>query len=79
MFSRKRTKHREAMMHAIDIAAGRKGNSSYVSAMSRAAGLRVIRLFEEVNGIVFDPFNGLHLSHVTDSARFNELLRKART
>lgn len=72
---KKRFAYRQAMMKAIRLASDLEGFSMYVNSPSHAAGLRCIKVFEEVNGITFDPFNSSHVLHVTGMARFGNIVR----
>lgn len=60
-----------AMMKAIDAARSSVWIDGTVE--SKAYGLRVIRRFESVNNIAFDPFNREHVEMVTGWA-WNEAL-----
>lgn len=51
-------RYRAAMVSAIDDAA----KCSIFRSGSMTDGLRAIRLFEEINGLSFDPFNSHHRS-----------------
>lgn len=70
-----RRKYVMAMLKAIDLSAGRVGNSCYVNSCTRTAGLRCIKTFEKVNIIKFDPFNRDHVLKVQNRARFGEVIR----
>lgn len=54
-----------AMMRAIHAAAG-NNRGCYKNKIHPINGLRVIRLFEQINGVHFNPFNPLHVSTVSD-------------
>jgi len=63
---------RKAMLSAIDEAA--KGGLFIAS--SRTDGLRTIRLFEQVNGVRFDPFDRYHRTLVHNGGWFFALQRR---
>lgn len=69
-----RWRYRSAMLAAIDRAAGRYPRSPYVHPCTRSRGLAVIRDFERVNRITFDPFDLCHVSAVDNMARFRACL-----
>lgn len=46
-----------AMLKSIEYA---RAKTMHVNRMSKTNGLRVIKRFEKVNGIAFDPFNSIH-------------------
>lgn len=75
IFLSERQRHVKAMMKAIDIA-----RISYFlgGKSSKTDGLRVIRRFERVNGVVFDPNNSNHLSVVSGNGHNENFFRKAR-
>lgn len=54
-------RRRRAMMSAIDKAAGD---------CSRLAGARVIRDFEHINGLKFDPLDSTHVLMVSGMAKY---------
>lgn len=75
IFLSERQRHVKAMMKAIDIA-----RTSYFlgGKASLTDGLRVIRRFEKVNSIKFDPSNSAHLSAISGNGHNENFFRKAR-
>lgn len=65
-------KRRRALLKAIDNAAA----CGLFAASSRTDGLRAIRLFEQINGVQFDPFDRLHLATTTNGGWWFALQRK---
>lgn len=70
--TRARRKYAKAMLAAIDKARYTNSNRSYCS---KTDGLRVIRRFEEVNNIAFDPFNPHHVDMVSGWGWNENMLR----
>ena len=63
-----------AMLRAIDLA--RKPDTFWDGKRySKTYGLRVIKTFERVNGVPFDPFNGEHLSLIEGNAHHEHFFR----
>jgi len=65
-----RKKYRKAMRNAINIAKGEE--------KSITDALRVIKHFEKVNHIIFDPFNQSHLNRVRNHAADEKFFRNAK-
>ncbi len=59
-------RYRRAMMRAINKATA--PISSVAVRVSRSYGLRVIREFEQINDVVFDPFDLIHVDMVHGKA-----------
>lgn len=70
---RKRRRYVAEMMQAIDMA-----STSYFlgGKSSKTDGLRVIRRFEKINGIAFDPKNSGHLSVVSGNGHNENFFRR---
>lgn len=66
--------HRMSMMRAIRIACSDAG-IKYQNPVRKAAGLRMIRIWEEVSQSEFDPLNRAHLHAVHGNARYFDLVR----
>lgn len=65
---RERRRYVDGMTRAISVACCNGG--------SRTCGLRVIRRFEKVNGITFDPSNYRHLEMIRGNAEYEEFFRR---
>lgn len=69
--------YKKAMLKAIDKARSvYDGISTHM--YSKTDGLRVIRRFEKVNSINFDPLNSTHLRMIQGNARHERFFRMAR-
>lgn len=66
---------RRAMMAALEETRRDLIDYANPSNASRTDALRVIRMFEEVNGRAFDPLDKLHVKLVAGAARLQHLLR----
>jgi hypothetical protein len=69
-------RYRKLMMKAINVA--RTSCLHVEKPCSKQSGLRVIKDFEKVNGISFDPSNQLHLGRVAGMAHHSNFLRRAK-
>jgi hypothetical protein len=69
-------RYKKAMLKAID-RARQVSNGIDTKLLTKANGLRVIRRFEDVNSIDFDPFDSTHLRMITGMARHERFFRKA--
>jgi hypothetical protein len=76
VFMSSRERYVKAMLKAID-EARRCGWYGGVTE-SKTDGLRVIRRFEKVNSINFDPFDSAHIDMVSGCAEYENFFRKAR-
>ena len=76
LFLSKEKRYKAAMMRAIDIA--RDPIVDFYVMQSKTDGLRVIRTFEDVNNITFDPFNRRHLDCIRGKAVHENFIRRAR-
>ena len=75
LFINERKKHVKAMMRAIKYATTPANKDKRES---KTNGLRVIRRFESVNNIKFDPANRSHLDYIYGCAHIEGFLRKAK-
>ena len=75
MFFDKRWRYVRAMMKAIDKA--RTPVFICEKQESKTNGLRVIKRFERINGLKFDPFNKDHVGAVYGNASHESFFRKA--
>lgn len=71
--TRSRKKYVKAMLKAID--AARSESSGPKRKFSKTDGLRVIKRFEKVNNIAFDPFNIHHVDIVSGWGWNESMLR----
>lgn len=77
LFSKwRRRRYRKALWAAIQDACG-NSSGMYANDIHPVNGLRVIRIFEEVNKVKFDPFNRLH-RHLVAGKRALCVLRHMR-
>ena len=72
-----RKRYVRAMMSAIRKAAKTSDWWGGVDA-SKTNGLRVIKTFEKVNGIPFDPFDPAHIRLIEGNGHHEEFFRKMR-
>ncbi len=70
----KRWLYVRAMMRAIAEAR----NGIYISKPPRTYGLRVIKTFEDVNGIKFDPFDDSHVDRIRGMANYEWFFRSVK-
>ena len=75
---RRSRRYVRAMLRAINAASDLPDPHPYVNSCTRTAGLRVIRDFERVNAIEFDPFNSQHVDKVAGMARFRNCVHPMR-
>jgi hypothetical protein len=71
-FARRSRRHRRALLSAIASAAA----GGLFVASSKTDGLRAIRLFEQINGVAFDPFNSYHRALVANTGWHFALQRR---
>jgi len=67
-----RRKYVRAMLKAINKA---RQNHFEGESASKTDGLRVIRRFEKVNKIKFDPFNSLHIDAISGWGKYEGFFR----
>ncbi len=70
-------KYKKAMLKAIDIARS-VSNGIDVKKYSKTDGFRVIKRFEAVNDISFDPFDSSHLRMITGKANHERFFRMSK-
>lgn len=68
----KRNSYIKAMLKAINLA---RSESSLNPKSSMTDGLRVIRRFEKINNIKFDPFNKTHLNKIAYNGSHESFFR----
>lgn len=71
----KRWRYVRAMLKSIEYA---REKTMHANRMSKTDGLRVIKRFEKVNGIAFDPFNPMHNNIIYGCANDESFFRAIR-